>query len=67
MSPNFCIDIEFEVFCRDCGEGLCRTSDTETKRGHHNLYVSVCPKCKAKLENEIEDLKAQIKEFEENE
>ena len=40
--------INFEVFCAECGEGLCGISDTRKSRNRGEAQVTVgsCPKCK---------------------
>ena len=61
-----CVDIDFEVLCGTCGAGLCNESDTRKSRGRNYLQVTVnaCPKCIGEKEEEIESLKAEIKELE---
>jgi hypothetical protein len=61
------IEVDFEVFCGTCGEGLCYESDTRRSRnrGHAQVEVNACPFCIKKKENEIEDLKQEISRLEE--
>ena len=60
------IDIDFEVFCGTCGEGLCYESNTRRSRnrGFAQVEVNVCPSCMKKKDEEIESLKYQIEELE---
>lgn len=41
--PSF--DVEFHVYCADCGAGLCNQSDTDTRNGRLRLEVSPCKQC----------------------
>ena len=52
--PTF--DIDFEVFCARCGNGLCNQSDTTQERGRNKLTVEPCEKC---LEEAKEEGKAE--------
>jgi len=59
------IQIEFQVWCNECGNGIC--GNTDYKRGSDNHFTTYCEKCVAKreeLETEIEELKATITELE---
>lgn len=67
------IDLDFEVFCGTCGEGLCLESTTRLSRsrGHAQVEVNACPNCMKekddeieRLNDEIESLKEQIGELE---
>jgi hypothetical protein len=60
------IDVDFEVYCGTCGAGLCSVSDTRksNNRGYLQVTVDACPDCMKEKEDEIDDLKAQIKELE---
>jgi hypothetical protein len=55
-------EVEFEVYCGTCGNGLCRESDTRKSRnrGENQVVVNVCPKCMKEKQEEIEDLQNQI-------
>lgn len=48
------IDVEFEVWCAECGAGMCYESTVETGvrsgRGLH-LRVGLCKKCIRRLED----------------
>lgn len=59
-------DVDFEVFCRTCGEGLCSESDTRKSRnrGFAQVEVYPCPSCMKNKEDEIERLKDEIHELE---
>lgn len=37
------VDIDFEVFCNECGTGLCNQSDTDSDP--NKVYVYPCKKC----------------------
>jgi len=59
------INLDFEVFCGTCGEGLCLESSTRSSRyrNHPQVEVNACPNCISKKEDEIDDLKSQIDEL----
>jgi len=63
--------MSFEVFCAECGEGLCGLSDTRKsrQRGAPQVSVGNCPKCIERetepLRERIEELEQQLKELEE--
>lgn len=59
-------DVDFEVFCRTCGDGLCSESDTRKSRnrGFAQVEVYPCPSCMKAKEDEIERLKDEIHELE---
>jgi hypothetical protein len=61
------IEVNVEVYCGTCGEGLCnQTTFAKTRsRNEPSLRVEVCPRCIAEKDSEIDDLKHQIKELEE--
>lgn len=61
------IDVDFEVFCGTCGEGLCHKSNTRRSRnrGFAQVEVNICPSCIKEKEDEIEDLKQEISRLEE--
>ena len=40
----------FEVYCADCGEGLCKLTTVNEKSGV-NLEIKPCPKCLKDAEN----------------
>lgn len=58
------VDVDFEVYCGTCGEGLCSESDTRNSRNRNYLQVTVnaCPKCIAKKEEEINELRELLSE-----
>ena len=60
------VSVDFEVLCGTCGAGLCSESDTRQSRnrGYLQVTVNVCPKCIGEKEEEIEVLKAEIEELE---
>jgi hypothetical protein len=59
------VDIEFEVYCGTCGAGLCQESDTRNSRRRSFLQVTVnaCPDCMSKKQEEIDNLKDEIKDL----
>lgn len=50
--PTITTDIDFEVFCDECGTGLC----SSTRIKGNNAYVEPCPKCMAQKDYEIKEL-----------
>lgn len=62
--PEIQANIDVEVFCAECGNGLC--NDTIVK-GHQypQLHVGLCPKCMEKRDEEVNELKERIEELEE--
>lgn len=60
------VEVDFEVFCANCGEGLCNLSETRDSynRKMPQVTVGLCPRCYGKLEDEIESLKQEIMELE---
>jgi len=45
------MEVEFETFCADCGEGLCNLTHTRCSRGRGMPQVVVAP-CKKCMEEE---------------
>jgi hypothetical protein len=41
------VSVEIEVWCNECGEGLC----SESTGGSAAVYVNPCPKCMAQAED----------------
>ncbi len=60
------VNIDFEVFCGTCGDGLCSESDTRRSRNRNYLQVTVnaCPKCMHEKDIEIRDLTEDRKTLE---
>ena len=55
-------EIEVEVYCGICGEGICHDSTVEVARGCTDVKVTAhCKKC----EKRIEELEAEIEELNE--
>ncbi len=56
------VDVEFEVFCGDCGAGLCQNAETRHSynRRANQVTVTMCDKCKGRMQDEIDELKAQV-------
>lgn len=54
ITESFDIDVEFEVFCGSCGEGLYNqsTGDQTAKRGEPYVSVEPCEKCLEKEKSE---------------
>lgn len=50
--PEF--DVTFEVFCRECGNGLCNESVTGRTPGRGELFVRVglCENCRDRIRDE---------------
>ena len=65
------IQADFQLWCSECGHGMCR--DTDYKRGTDNHFTTYCVCCAYKLNDaekelskansEIEDLKSEIEEL----
>lgn len=51
------IEIEIEVYCNTCGNGLCldTTYTTGRTRGVRQFRVEVCKKCMKYKDEEIDD------------
>lgn len=60
--PSFNVEVDFEVLCGTCGEGLCNQSDTRTSRTRsaNQVTVDVCPKCMKAKDDEIETLQYEV-------
>lgn len=45
-----CVSIDFEVFCAECGHGMCRytTTGRTNRRGMPYIRVEPCPVCQGK-------------------
>lgn len=39
------VDVDFEVFCANCGKGLCNKSDASSWRRGFRVDVEPCPDC----------------------
>lgn len=64
--PNFNVNAEFELFCSECGAGICNNADERTSRKREMTQFVVKPcSCQtdkvSELEAEIEYLKHQLK------
>lgn len=48
--PNFNIEVEVEIFCEECGAGLCNqsTGGNSKNRNQFSVQVSPCEKCMQK-------------------
>lgn len=59
------VTIDFEVFCKTCGEGLCNESSTRVSRNRGFLQVEVnaCPSCIEEKDKTIAELQAEIDEL----
>ena len=49
------MNVEFEVFCGTCGEGLCNQSETDDRGRYPAIRVEVCPKCLKAAKEEAYD------------
>jgi len=60
------VDIDFEVFCKTCGAGLCGLSDTRRSRnrGYLQVEVEACPDCLKEKDKQIDELMSQNAEYE---
>jgi hypothetical protein len=65
VEVSYNVDIEFEVYCGTCGAGLCQESDTRNSRRRSFLQVTVnaCPICMSEKNEEIDNLKDEIKDL----
>ena len=52
--PTFEITIDFEVFCTDCGAGLCNVSQGHSASPPHSPFVEVQP-CEKCLEQKFDE------------
>ncbi len=61
------VEHEVEVYCGTCGNHMClNTEYTQGRtRGVDQFRVDVCDKCISRKDEEIDDLKKEIKELEE--
>jgi len=63
---NVDVEVEFEVYCNSCGEGLCSESTTTRGRTRGDLQVRVnaCPRCMKNKDEEIDELTTKNEELE---
>lgn len=63
--PSFSlnIDVDFEVYCATCGVGLCNNATEGENRHSKFVKVDACPNCMKKLQDEIDDLKAELEKY----
>ena len=65
------VEINFEVYCGTCGDGLCNNTSTRLSRNRQQLQivVDVCENCISDLRNEkdkdIEVLESELEELKE--
>ena len=61
------VEIEIEVYCATCGNGLCLNTESTVgrNRGVRQFRVKVCDDCIYEKEKEINELKDRINELEE--
>ncbi len=54
--PTFSTDIEFEVFCAECGAGICNHADTRVshRRNANQVVVRPCDTCMKAKQDEID-------------
>ena len=53
-------EIEFEVYCAKCGDGLCRNVNTRESRNRRIPQIVIEP-CQTCLENEFEKGKDSVR------
>lgn len=60
------VNVDFEVYCGTCGEGLCMLTDIGITHNRRQLFikVAVCPKCMSEKDDEIKELQLRITELE---
>ncbi|MDD4402897.1 MAG: hypothetical protein PHI24_13885 [Desulfitobacteriaceae bacterium] len=46
------LEIEFSVYCAECGEGLCNLSDVKQNSWDNKVYVAPCPRCLERAKDE---------------
>jgi predicted RNase H-like nuclease (RuvC/YqgF family) len=77
ITESVSIDVEFEVYCAECGDGLCNQSRTDNtqRRGEPFVSVEPCKKCLDKArensydeghdsqDNEISELRSEVGEL----
>ena len=52
--PEFDVTVEFEVFCQECGAGLCNQSTGYSASGVHSAFMEVQP-CEKCLEQKFDE------------
>lgn len=57
-------DVDFEVYCGTCGEGLCSESSTRKSRsrGFAQVEVNACPECMKQKQDKIDELESELDE-----
>lgn len=50
--PSFNIDINFSVYCGNCGAGLCEESKVSYEYSQPAVYVNPCERCLEDARNE---------------
>lgn len=65
--PEMSVDVDFEVICDTCGNGLCNKTDVRISRNRqmNQVMVQVCDECIDKKNEEIHFLKDEIESLEE--
>lgn len=60
------IDVEFEVYCDTCNNGLCNNTETQRSRTRNQLGIRVeaCPNCMKNKDDEIKELEYKIRQLE---
>ena len=54
------VDVDIEVYCGTCGEGICSDSEVELKRSGWVRVTATCKNCA----NERDELKSRVEELE---
>lgn len=55
------VDLTFDVYCGECGAGICNFSNYDNRRDKLDVR---CPHCFKAFEDNITDLEDQIKKLE---
>lgn len=58
------VEVDFEVFCGTCGDGLCGQSEgrQSRNRAYPQVTVEVCQKCVESAKDELNDQIYELKE-----
>ena len=49
--PQFQADVDFDVYCGNCGAAMCDHCEESVERGNRILRVEVCQKCLTEAED----------------
>lgn len=58
------VEVEFQIWCDECGAGLCHTVRPAEQKGNGHFYIAPCKACieEAKKEGHDEGFEAGLKE-----